>query len=71
MLHILASYADYSNIKFTMSDGVWMVKAGGQMPDWKKHQLITDFRKAFKSCDVKMEGTGVNISGEATIKRSI
>lgn len=70
MLHILASYADYSNIKFTVENGVWLVKAGGQMPDWKKHQLITEFRQAFKSCDVRLEGKGVNISGEATMRTS-
>lgn len=45
-----------------------MVQIGSQMPDWKKHQLITRFRQEFSSCDIKLEGEGVNISGEATIK---
>lgn len=40
------------------------------MPDWKKHELITRFRSEFKSCDIKLEGSGVNISGEATMRTS-
>lgn len=40
------------------------------MPDWKKQELIQKFRSEFSSCNIVMSGTGVNISGEATMRHS-
>lgn len=52
-----------------MAGGMWVVKVGGQMPDWKKHELIQKFRS--EAINVIIEsGSGANISGESSIKRS-
>lgn len=41
------------------------------MEDWEKHELITKFRKEFKSCTIVSSGHGVNISGEAEVTKRI
>jgi len=56
--------------KLIQANGMWIVKIGGQMPDWKKHDLIMTFRREFQSCEVEETGGGTNISGIATITRT-
>jgi flagellar biosynthesis protein FlhB len=56
-----------SDIKVSQVDGLWTVTIGSVMPDWKKLELIEKFRKEFKSSTIVEHGSGVNISGEATI----
>ena len=51
-------------------NGLLTVKIGRQMADWEKHELIMKFRETFKSSNIEIIGSGVNLHGESTTVRS-
>ncbi len=51
-------------------DGSWTVVIGHVMEDWEKNELMQKFRREFKSSVITETGSGVNISGESTMRKS-
>jgi hypothetical protein len=66
----LRIYGAATEAKVNYINGMLVVKVGGQMPDWKKHELIMRFREEFGSSVILEVGKGTNISGEATMRTS-
>lgn len=60
-----------ASTRIVTKDGITTVTIGGQMADWQKWELIKQFRSEFESSNVVIRGVGVNLSGEATMRRSL